>query len=510
MLIRKLLLLSLFFSLLGSELLAQEPKQEVNILMLGKSGAGKSSLINMFYNHLIGKFYEDKREIVVPFVHGGKGYEVNVDTYAKLWGLKPNTDGKSQTKGVYWYKVETKDLVVTFWDTPGIPDTEGPKEDEEHIKKIKNALATVDIHAIVIALPPDALDRKSHEFLTTMNNIVNNLPKSYSENIVGIFNRVVGDNFDDDTKADFRSKLSTAFGGRTSKKLSEFYVDGSSFFNKTPKGPTNWVADGLVIAQIIDQVRKNKAAPREEVVELQNLMQYLEGNITALNHNIGSHTEVKQTLHDVKTHLAHEEHRRDVNQHYRKQRQVTRVRYERKETRWFKTSWHGASEDECVAFRHICSGGHGKFSDGPKCNYERRSSGGRTRLERGDCRQISEQVPEDYEDEHQRNEYSAAVSEVTKHENVIKNNKDKPEDLKKERKGLLAFIVALQNRRNELAMTTDMSITIKSLEDKMKEISEGSLSEEDKKKKLTPSLLLKKIYTQMANNVLNLETDADL
>ncbi|MES2503826.1 MAG: GTPase domain-containing protein [Myxococcota bacterium] len=503
MLIRKLLLLSLFFGVFDSVLLAQESKQKINILLLGKSGAGKSALINMFYNHLLGKSYVDDREYVIPFVHGTKDYEVNVDRYAELWGLKPGPAGESQTQGVYWYKIETKDLDITLWDTPGIPDTKGPKADEEHVRKIKNALATVDIHAFAIALPPDAFDRKSQEFLTTMNNIVNNLPKSYSENIIGIFTRVIGDHIDDDTKADFRTKLSTAFGGDDSKKLSGFYVDGSSFFNKTPRGPFNWAADGMVIAQIIDQVRKHKAAPREEVVELQSLMQYLEGNITALNFNVGNHTIVKQILNNATINLAHEERRRDANQHYKKQRQVTRVKYQWTHCGWKGCTVYDESEEFCKAPRETCTSNYREYGSSTTCRHT-------TYLETKECKLVAYQETENYEDEGQRGEHNAAVSEVTKHENTIKANEEEPEKLKTARKELLAFIVALQNRRNELAMTTDMSATIKDLEDKMKEISERTLSEEDKKKQLTPHLLLKKIYTQMANKVLNLEIDSDL
>ncbi|MES2503825.1 MAG: hypothetical protein V4534_02995 [Myxococcota bacterium] len=293
-------------AILALALMAPSPKQEINILLLGKSGAGKSSLINIFYNHLRGRSYGDELDIVIPLKHKGRDTPVTVEMYKK-YEVFLNEDGQSQTEEVLRYTVTTKDLVVNFWDTPGLPDTRGPQKDEEHLTKIKNILANVSFNAIAVVFPPEGIGLQSQEFISTMSSIVDTLPKSYSGNIIGIVNRTIGENIDEDTQADYRSKLSAAFGITDSKRLLPgYYFDGSSFFNKTPKGYENWAADDRIIAQILDRVRTNKVTETRDAVELQSLPSLLEAEMKKLSDCIADGNPIHQKFQDAWNNLSHE------------------------------------------------------------------------------------------------------------------------------------------------------------------------------------------------------------
>lgn len=109
-------LLLLIFGVLVS--VAAVAKQDVNILHLGKTGAGKSTLINVFYNHLTGKQFSDERRILTPLLHGVPVL-VNVPEFVR-YGVKLAREGKSQTSEVHRYPIETESKVINLWDTPGV------------------------------------------------------------------------------------------------------------------------------------------------------------------------------------------------------------------------------------------------------------------------------------------------------------------------------------------------------------------------------------------------------
>lgn len=314
MFIKKIILLSLLTNIFGFSIFAQGAKQEINILLLGKSSAGKSSLINIFYNHLKGHAYGDLRDVIVPYVHLDKVFPITVKEYD--YGIVPNLEKESQTQGVYSYKVETEDLILTLWDTPGVPDT-NPDKDKEHVADIQKTLANVPVHSIVIVLPEDTFDRASSEYLITMGNIVNSFPESYSRNVIGIVNRVVEGDLDDATKANYQTKLSAVFGIQDStRRLSSYYFDGSSFFRKMPKGPEKWLADEKIISQIVKYVRNNSETDPKEAGKFYELRKELDDATKELCENLRDIYSLEASFSDQAEHadylIRHMPHFNDV------------------------------------------------------------------------------------------------------------------------------------------------------------------------------------------------------
>ncbi|CAG0878992.1 unnamed protein product [Darwinula stevensoni] len=114
------------------------------ILLVGITGAGKSTLVNSFVNHLL----------VVKFLDNFR-YELIEEEKAQV---------NSQTKFVTSYTFHTVDSsnvsdTVTIIDTPGLADTDGIEEDKKLFAKIRNFFESKDefsineVHLIGIVVP---------------------------------------------------------------------------------------------------------------------------------------------------------------------------------------------------------------------------------------------------------------------------------------------------------------------------------------------------------------------
>ena len=191
MLSRKKIKLFCFILLLSSLNLFAD-KKELGILIIGETGTGKSTCINFIYNLILGRDFDDPRDIVVPLLDGQKKYHVNIEEYKK-YNIEIQENGASQTKNVNLYTAENEKYKVNIWDTPGFQDTENSAEREDNTTKeiVEAFVNTLDksnanIHAIMIVMKASS-NRLSQSLLATMNSIKTMLPASVKDNIVGLF-----------------------------------------------------------------------------------------------------------------------------------------------------------------------------------------------------------------------------------------------------------------------------------------------------------------------------------
>lgn len=110
-------------------------KPITSFLMLGKTGSGKSTLINAFVNHFYKKLYKQEKEILIPFENHNcsfPDYEQDCD--------KAETDetkyGQSRTPRFHIYQISSDERTMIIMDTPGMGDTRGFEQDKKHIKCI--------------------------------------------------------------------------------------------------------------------------------------------------------------------------------------------------------------------------------------------------------------------------------------------------------------------------------------------------------------------------------------
>ena len=115
------------------------PTREVNILILGETGVGKSTFINAFANYLKFKTLEDalkaqKLHAVVPSSFTVNTYDDEGNFVSKKI-LSCDTDenenrnaGESTTQVATPYDFRFGDTLIRLFDTPGIGDARGTKK----------------------------------------------------------------------------------------------------------------------------------------------------------------------------------------------------------------------------------------------------------------------------------------------------------------------------------------------------------------------------------------------
>lgn len=141
--------------------LQKSTKRRLNMIIIGRTGAGKSTFINMMMNMLSGVDYYQKRVIGVRLrvvLNGPNGEVFNewLECEQKYSGKQSDSNAKggiesSQTQGFNTYEIETEDCIYCLADSPGIGDSDGLGRDQEVIQEIVAAFKELGkFHAICL------------------------------------------------------------------------------------------------------------------------------------------------------------------------------------------------------------------------------------------------------------------------------------------------------------------------------------------------------------------------
>ncbi len=108
----------------------------VGFLFIGKTGAGKTTLINSFVNHFFKKTYTDEKLILIPQSKHQKcsfpEYQNEVDQRE----FQEENIGESKTRNVKSYVLNNSGKKMLIIDTPGVGDTDGFRQDNKNIENI--------------------------------------------------------------------------------------------------------------------------------------------------------------------------------------------------------------------------------------------------------------------------------------------------------------------------------------------------------------------------------------
>lgn len=438
---RKLILFFLSLNLMSGAVLsgteseycqgqASCPKPSLNIIFLGKTGVGKSTLINLFYNHIKGNGYADARDIVIPLLHGRASYQVNVEKF-KSYNLNLKHGGKSQTEAVNQYKVENKLYSVTLWDAPGFLDTAGNLKDIDNARKIATAMDGVPIHAVIVVLKAEDVSTQTLECKALINRIRLLLPKSFLANTMSIYTRAGSFN-----KA-YRQDLTNKFGDlfkmhETKENPKAFFIDGSNFFDEIADaddnivGQATWSNDGRAVAALIAQMQNNAPAAGEEIKIIQESTEELEQQVTTLSKEMMSLQAQVLNLEITKVELKNNRENKEANANYNKELKDS---YEVDEIKTHK-GWFWDSHEKVKSARERIF----KFID-----------------------------------EGQRQQYDKALASLVTNEAKEISLNNEITRLKARQEVMVAKIVVLQKAMEELAMTTNRDACIVYLEDNIRQ-----------------------------------------
>ena len=167
----------------------------IRVVCLGRTGAGKTTLINCLLNYACGKSYEDERIIAISQQITLKNPYTGVEITSKYDYNLPEFKDKqtdnlkalsheSQTTQASSYSVQLEDYILSIIDTPGIGDTKGPIQDKENIDLIVNQIRKTDeLHAILFVCKSTE-SRLDSCMKYMIQEVQYMLPKAYKDNIL--------------------------------------------------------------------------------------------------------------------------------------------------------------------------------------------------------------------------------------------------------------------------------------------------------------------------------------
>ncbi|PKK66345.1 hypothetical protein RhiirC2_36015 [Rhizophagus irregularis] len=190
------------------------------ILLLGGTGTGKSTIINMMANYFLGGTLENPK-VIIPtkyFKVTENAFGRN-DTEAKVGDVT-----RSQTTKCCNYEFkhpENPSCNFVFIDTPGMSDTNGIEQDDKNIQEIINTAIDAGSLTAIIIIASGTEARVTPTIKNTLTRLANNLPDEIiSNNLLLILTKC--------TKSS-ASFSEDAFAKEIVKPKKIFYMDNQIF-----------------------------------------------------------------------------------------------------------------------------------------------------------------------------------------------------------------------------------------------------------------------------------------
>jgi GTPase SAR1 family protein len=171
------------------------PDQEINILLLGQTGVGKSTFINAFANYIVNdtlvQAVNDQMQVIIPSSFAF----TDPDTFNETMIVMGNEDkyekfgdkGESNTQQCRSFVFPIGNRNLRFIDTPGIGDTRGIQQDEKNFEDILKYIAQYQyLNAVFIMLKPND-ERLTVLFRFSINELLRHLHIDVKDNIVFVF-----------------------------------------------------------------------------------------------------------------------------------------------------------------------------------------------------------------------------------------------------------------------------------------------------------------------------------
>ena len=172
-----------------------DPTTDINILLLGQTGFGKSTFINALANYLcndtLDEALNDQMQVVVPssfFYTDDNTYEGKTITIGKKDEYEDfNDEGRSSTQQCRSFIFPIGERKLRIIDAPGIGDTRGLEFDAKNFHEILTFISQYEhLNGICIVLKPNE-ERLTVLFRFCINELLRHLHDSASENIIFVF-----------------------------------------------------------------------------------------------------------------------------------------------------------------------------------------------------------------------------------------------------------------------------------------------------------------------------------
>lgn len=165
------------------------------MLVMGKSGAGKSTFINNCANLAEGRKFKDDRLFAIPATFADangndKRQDCNIPRFKHFVGNEAVAVGESVTKSVNFYDLKYNGFQFTLIDTPGLGDTGGVRQDRANLNSIIDAINPITQIQAIVWVCKSSENRLSQELKYCVEQFRDLMPKSHQSNIFLIFTHV--------------------------------------------------------------------------------------------------------------------------------------------------------------------------------------------------------------------------------------------------------------------------------------------------------------------------------
>ncbi|KAF8461508.1 hypothetical protein BDZ91DRAFT_829666 [Kalaharituber pfeilii] len=177
-----------------------ESSDELNILILGETGVGKSTFINAFVNYLTYDTLIDAMKAralncIIPFSFATQVVDKEDRRRRFVQTTVRAGISKNERDGIQGQSATQKTLVHSCFDTPGIGDTRGASQDAENMADILSVLSKYEkIHGILILLKPNNA-RLTLMFRFCIKELLTHLHRDATRNMVFGFTNTRGSNY---------------------------------------------------------------------------------------------------------------------------------------------------------------------------------------------------------------------------------------------------------------------------------------------------------------------------
>lgn len=170
-----------------STIIGQRSSQnhERKVLLVGETGAGKSTLVNCLANYFLGGELHNLK-VIIP----NKVYRwVTEEGYAVHSEANIDDPTVSQTKKWATYTFQKNDVAYTFIDTPGLCDSEtsGVRGDTEVINAILAAACQAEeLHAVIMIIN-GSMSKLTVNLRSALQQLASNCPNAFDNNMFVVF-----------------------------------------------------------------------------------------------------------------------------------------------------------------------------------------------------------------------------------------------------------------------------------------------------------------------------------
>ncbi|XP_055344690.1 uncharacterized protein LOC129592639 [Paramacrobiotus metropolitanus] len=169
-----------------------QPPPELNILILGETGVGKSTWLNGIANFLMhptldAALTDPQALIPTRFTMTDRSLQQRVVSMGESDNEHNNVTGQSVTQLPKTYVLKKGDTIVCLIDTPGIGDTRGVDQDKKNFESIMTHLSNLEkVHGICILLKPND-SRLNVMFRFCIKELLTHLHRDACHNMVFVF-----------------------------------------------------------------------------------------------------------------------------------------------------------------------------------------------------------------------------------------------------------------------------------------------------------------------------------